>query len=290
MSFSTRLNNIQLSSTDDEQTLTTVEEDFLKFTEKLRITTTLRSLSHLKLEILEWGKKKRNLNPEEWKDKYALKLQELLSKVFNLENQLNLENSEIFEAPEITKILSDDPYQHICELNLFFSVIRAWCCVFVFCHLPWLLVLIFLPSSPPPSEDVPSSLVNHCSMLNVFLFGFYIIFFILLGFSLLIASAQAVDNGDNIFMRSSPTLMKFLSFVILLYCVFGIIVVWQYDLWNSTLLSDECIAGRNLTVAVVSFYFLLPLLCLICTKLVKKNQDIAVTSSNNNNNNSNALV
>ncbi|KAH9260085.1 hypothetical protein BASA81_001857 [Batrachochytrium salamandrivorans] len=247
--------------------------EFEQFTKRLEVSTTLRELAQLRNDVLEWARKcKRN---GEWDLLlFGPRLHLLLESIREMDDQLQAENMEVIEAPEMTKLLSEDMHQHQCDLYVFFRVLLGWTFVFVLCQVPWLVVIFVFRMENVMDDEVmnmPPNLHSPCQQVSTYLVGFYVIFLCNIFFSLVVASAQAVDNNRNLVIQYSPRIMGFLGFCLIAYNIYGVIVIWNAPLWSDTSqLSPKCFQARNLSVAVLSFFFLLPLLCMLVGTLEQK--------------------
>lgn len=250
-----------------------VPVEFEQFAKRLEVSTTLRETAQLRNDVLEWARQCKRGG--EWDvQRYGPRLHVLLEGIRETDDQLQAENMEVIEAPEMTKLLSEDLHQHQCDLYVFFRVLMGWTFVFALCQVPWIVVIFVFRSqnvTDDEADNMPPNLRGPCQQVSTYLVGFYVIFLFNIFFSLVVASAQAVDNNRNLVVQLSPRIMGFLGFCLIAYNIYGVIVIWDAPLWNDTSqLSEKCVQARDLSVAVLSFFFLLPLLCMLVGMLEQK--------------------
>ena len=198
------------------------------------------------------------------------RLQKVLQAIqMKLKELRSRDSALILEAPELTKMLRNDPTLHTCDVKMCCRISIGWACVFIFCHVPWLLAVFLVGvnyRNNPPIEILeanhtnPNDLVDACNAVASYMLGFFIIYSIIIGIGLIAGIAQTVDESNNICTRYCPNTIAFTSLVLVCYNFYGVIAVWNETLWSNDA-SQQCVSLRILCVAVLAFFFLLPVIC-----------------------------
>jgi hypothetical protein len=247
-----------------------------RYFRKIQKANTKHKLRQLKLEAISFAQlKKAESHWDQQTD--GILLQELLRAAYLKENQLNTSNApdEALEAPELSKMLRNDRYQHTCDVKGCLRTSLGWLCVFFFCQVPWIIVVFIIgvgyrqsiiaaPIDPNndsgPDTNTTGLTSASCYGVSTYLFGFFIIYCVNIIFGLVYAISRTIDDSRNACTKTSPYVMSFIGVSIIGYNVYGIVVVWNYDLWY-TPVTTECANIRGLAIAVIAFFFLLPISC-----------------------------
>ena len=243
------------------------------FMRRIQKSESPAKLRQIRLAALEYVKQLRDQH--RWDaEEDGIMLQEIIRISQKKERDLARSASgKILEAPELTKMLRDDPFQHTCDVRDCCKMSIGWLCVFCFCHIPWIISLVLVGVNYRVDEingmgGFPSGRAqNACLNLSRYMLGFFVIYCVNVIVGLIFAVAKSIDQGKNKCVRASPVVMAFISTCLVLYNIYGIIVVWTDTLWSSSLPSD-CVQLRDLTVALVAFFFLLPICCFASFQLL----------------------
>jgi len=243
-----------------------------KYLNRVRTSKFAPRLKHLRRDAIDYARNQKETGI--WDAEiHGEVLQEIIRTSQIREKEYARKSARMLEPPELTKMLREDPHQHTCEVRLCSKMIVGWACVFLFCHVPWIIAmfLVALNYQPPdvhePFDDMDSTsppldpdIQASCLDARRYLFGFFVIYATNIVIGLMVAIARYVDESKNLCVRITPWVTSIISITILGYSIYGIIVVWDFNLW-SELQSPACQSIRALAVAVLSFFFLLPIVC-----------------------------
>ena len=92
------------------------------------------------------------------------------------------------------------------------------------------------------------------------MYGFFIVFCINVVLGLMAAIANTIDEAKNCYSRLAPYTTIVVTVGILAYNLYGVFTIWNYVLWNAPI-RGACVDIRGMALAIITFFFLLPLLC-----------------------------
>lgn len=264
-----------LNTEDHEKSLR-----FDAFAKVARKAKSLIDLENIKKDAIAYSRQKKKDGVWDLEND-GQRLRDILGEIKKRESDLNTFTVEL-EAPEITKILRDDIYQHTCDMKMCFRVAIGWTCVFLFCHIPWIVGVFFIYKDyringfqVEVNTTVNASSIaqakSACEQTASYVFGFFIIYVVNVIVGLIVASARTVDESKNACTKITPYITIFISFAIIGYNFYGIIVVWNYSFWNVPIVG-ACVDIRGLAVALISFFFLLPILCFGFSTIIQRKE------------------